>query len=239
MLGESGAAVHRLVGRPGDLYLKYGEGALADAVAMEDVRLRWLADRLPAAPFVAMHVERGRAWLLTGALKGRSGDDWLEHDPALLPRVIAAHAEAMLALHALPADACPFRAHLALRLDDARALVAGGAVDEDDFAAENLGRSAASLLAEVERLAPLVLGGVVTHGDCSLGNLILDADMRPLGWIDVGRLGLADPYQDIAILWENLDDFGPEAQAMLFEALGIAAPDMERLKLCRLLDELF
>jgi aminoglycoside 3'-phosphotransferase-1 len=50
---------------------------------------------------------------------------------------------------------------------------------------------------------------------------------------------VADPYQDIAIFWQNLDDHGAEAQATFLRAIGIAAPDAARLTFHRLLDELF
>ena len=59
------------------------------------------------------------------------------------------------------------------------------------------------------------------------------------GCVDVGRLGVADPYQDIAILWENLGDFGEEAQRMFLAAVGIDEVNEERLRFHRMLDELF
>lgn len=226
-------------GSRGDLYLKHGEGAVADAIVNEAVRLRWLGGRLPSPKLVALAVEDGRAWLLSEALAGRSGDDWLEDDPRLLPRIVDAFAGFMVQLHALDADACPFRAEIAVRLADARRCVAAGLVDEDDFDDDHDGWSAAEVLAEVERLAPAARPGVVTHGDFSLGNLILDADMQVTGCIDVGRLGVADPYQDIAIFWQNLAEHGVATQRRFLDAIGVAEPDADRLTLHRCLDELF
>lgn len=205
----------------------------------EASRLRWLQGRVPAAPLVAFAVEGDQAWLLTGALRGRSGDAWLERDPASLEKIIDAFAGFLLRLHALdPAD-CPFRADAAVRLADARRRVASGLVDEDDFDDDHDGWSAADVLAEVERLAPAARPGVVTHGDLSLGNLILDEHLTVTGCIDVGRIGVADPYQDIAILSQNLAEHGVAMQRRLLEAISIGEPDPARLEFHRCLDELF
>ena len=59
------------------------------------------------------------------------------------------------------------------------------------------------------------------------------------GCIDVGRLGAADPYQDLAILWENLGEFGADAQRALWRAYGVAAPDERKLLFHLCLDEFF
>lgn len=157
----------------------------------------------------------------------------------MLPRIIAGFAAFLRALHALPVDDCPFDASAAVRLAHARRLVAGAAVDESDFDEDHRGWTAREVLAQVEALAPCATGRVVTHGDFSLGNLMLDADGRPTGCIDVGRLGIADSWQDIAILWNNLRDVDEGAPALFLKAMGIDKPDEPRLLFHRCLDELF
>ena len=89
---------------------------------------------------------------------------------------------------------------------------------------------------EALRLAPETPGRVVTYGDFSLGNLLFDAAGGVMGCIDVGRLGVADPYQDIAVLWQNLREFGAEG---LLEATLAYPLDPARLQFHRCLDELF
>ena len=125
------------------------------------------------------------------------------------------------------------------RIAQARRRVTAGAVDEADFDLDHQGWTAAEVLAEAVRLAPVVRPGVVTHGDFSLGNLLLDADMRVTGCIDVGRLGIADPYQDIAIFWRSLAAHGPSMQRRFFTAMAITDADPDRLAFHRCLDELF
>ncbi|MCY3126397.1 hypothetical protein ECE26_17640, partial [Acinetobacter baumannii] len=42
-------------------------------------------------------------------------------------------------------------------------------------------------------------------------NLIFD-EGKLIGCIDVGRVGIADRYQDLAILWNCLGEFSPSLQ---------------------------
>ena len=68
---------------------------------------------------------------------------------------------------------------------------------------------------------------------------VLIADGGVSGCIDVGRAGLADRYQDIAILWNCLGEFGPHLQSRLLAALGEGSRDRARIDFHLLLDELF
>ncbi|MDR6789607.1 aminoglycoside 3'-phosphotransferase-1 [Sphingomonas sp. BE138] len=238
--GESGGVIHRLAAPGGDaMFLKFGEGPVAEAVADEAIRLRWLQGRVPAARLISAVVEEDAAWLLTAAVPGRTGDGWLADRPQMLASIITGFAAFVRALHALPVDDCPFDAGAGIRLAAARRNVAAGVVDEDDFDDEHQGWSAARVLAEAEALRHAATDRVVTHGDLSLGNLLFDAAGVLTGCIDVGRLGVADRYQDIAIFWQNLADYGAAAQAAFLDEIGIGSPDTPRLRFHRLLDELF
>jgi aminoglycoside 3'-phosphotransferase-1 len=238
--GESGGEVWRLDWPGGDrAYLKHGAGRVADAIADEAARLRWLAGRVPV-PAVGLSVAMPeRAWLLTDAVPGLTGDEWLERDPDVLPAIVRGCAALMRRWHGLPIDECPFDAGHMLRLAHARRNLADGLVDTEDFDEDHAGWPAAAMLATTEALSPARPERVVTHGDFSLGNILFDDAGQVTGCIDVGRAGVADPYQDIAILCRNLSEFGPDWPTMLLRELGIAAPDARRLQFHRCLDELF
>ncbi|MEE6076968.1 phosphotransferase, partial [Avibacterium paragallinarum] len=60
-----------------------------------------------------------------------------------------------------------------------------------------------------------------------------------IGCIDVGRVGIADRYQDLAILWNCLGEFSPSLQKRLFHKYGIDNPDMNKLQFHLMLDEFF
>ena len=240
LVGEAGAAVYRLhrAGR-GDLYLKHGRGESAQALVDEVARLRWLATRWPVPALAHFEADADEAWLLTRAVPGRTAYEWLQQAPARTPQIVAALAHALAGLHALPVERCPFNAHPALRLADARARLDAGRVDADDFDDARAGWSPEDVWRELQRLLPLAVDPVVSHGDYSLDNLLLDADGRLTGVIDVGRAGVADRYQDLAILWNCLGEFGADAQALLFTAYGISQPDPRKLDFHLCLDECF
>jgi aminoglycoside 3'-phosphotransferase I len=237
--GQSGATVYRIRNGATDWFLKVGHGAAAGLVVDETVRLRWLAGRLPTARVVEAVQVDGAAWLLTTAVPGVPAGAYIKTDRRCAVAVAAQMAAFVSQLHALPVDDCPFDSSVATWLPVVRQFVAEGRVDTEDFDAEHDGWSAERVLAKVEENACHAHGRVVVHGDFSLGNLIVDGDGAITGCIDVGRLGVGDPYRDLFIGWRDLGGFGQVAQAAFLAALGIDELETPRRELHRALDELF
>lgn len=239
-VGESGGDVYRLHGKSGapDLYLKHGQRAVADDITNEMVRLRWLGAHIPV-PSVEGFVEtRGEAWLLMTALPGQTAYQCLEAQPDARPVIVDALVAFLRRLHAIPTDRCPFTSDHAFRLAQASARIAAGLVDENDFDDERAGWTAEQVWDAMRRLLPMRVDRVVTHGDFSLDNILM-VDGAVVGCIDVGRTGIADRYQDLAILWNCLGKFDRSLQARLFQGYGIGDVDDRKLQFHLLLDELF
>lgn len=237
--GESGCEVFRLDMPNGEaLYLKHGTGRSAADVVDEMVRLRWLAGRLPVPAVRHFTAAGDAAWLLTTAMPGLTADEWFEAAPAALPTIAAEAAAFLRRLHDLPVDDCPFDARHRIRMAAARRNIDAGLVDEDDFDDDNAGLSAVQVWDDLCALLPFARDPVVTHGDYSMGNLLFDGG-HIAGCIDVGRLGVADRYQDLAIFWQNLGEFAPDLQEPFLRIYGLDAIDPQRLRFHRLLDELF
>lgn len=239
-VGESGGEVYRLHGKPGapDLFLKTGRDLSADDLANEMVRLRWLAGYLPVPDVRHFVGSPDEAWLLMTALPGKTACQVLQANPDAGLAVVDALAEFLRQLHAIPIGACPFNADHAYRLAHARMRIDAGLVEEDDFDEEREGWTAEQVWEAMNRLLPLSPDPVVTHGDFSLDNLLM-LDGRVVGCIDVGRAGIADRYQDLAILWNCLGEFDALLQERLLARYGIACADQRRLQFHLLLDELF
>jgi aminoglycoside 3'-phosphotransferase I len=239
-VGESGGAVYRLHGKADapDLFLKHGKHAIADDITDEMTRLRWLAGHVPV-PAVAHFVRTAdEAWLLMTALPGQSAYQVMEAHPELQGAVVDALARFLRRLHAIPLSACPFTSDHTYRLAHARARIDAGLVDEDDFDEEREGWSAEQVWDAMQGLMPLVPDPVVTHGDYSLDNLFI-CDRQVVGCVDVGRVGIADRYQDIAIVWNCLAEFGRPLQDRFLVQYGLSDPDWDKLRFHLLLDELF
>ncbi len=237
--GESGGRVMRLAApRRPTRFLKTGRGRVADALVHELVRLEWFAGRVPVPRVEEFVRTRQDATLVTTALPGVSAHAALVANPTKRRAIVRALARFLRTLHALPVDECPFDASAPVRLADAARNVRAGRVDTGDFDDDHAGWSARRVLAKARALRPRSPGRVVTHGDFSLDNVFVHRG-RVTGCLDVGRAGVADPYQDLAILWHNLAEFGEEMQAESLRAYGIRTPDMRRLRFHLVLDELF
>jgi aminoglycoside 3'-phosphotransferase I len=239
-IGESGCEMWQLDDPDGQgrTYLKHGHGPLADAVADEMVRLRWMQAHLPVPRVVQFVGNADESWLVTEAIPGMSARQKLEEGQLSKEEVVDALAAFMQRVHAVPHDQCPYDARLARRLIDARARINAGAVDIEDFDEERLGWSAEDVWAALQSSEPQSFDIVFTHGDFSLDNVFLD-ETHVTGCIDVGGAGLADRYQDIAICWSDLADYGVDAQSRFLEQYGVGEGDRNKLAFYQLLNELF
>ena len=78
---------------------------------------------------------------------------------------------------------------------------------------------------------------MVCHGDyCPPNALLMDGAVT--GYVDLGELGVADRWRDIAVGgWSVGWNFGPEYEPLFYESYGIE-PHAERMAFYRLLWEL-
>lgn len=244
--GESGDLVYRR--EDGLAYAKIAPAARSAALAGERDRLIWLGARGIASPMVVdwREAEEG-ACLVMSAIPGvpaseLAGPDLLKAWPSL--------ARQIGALHALATDQCPFDRGLALMFGRAEDVVARNAVNSDFLPDEDKDTPADQLLARIAGELPArfeqeATDRVVCHGDACMPNFMVDPQtLQCTGLVDLGRLGTADRYADLALMIANATeswtswDQGEQAFAILFDILGIAAPDRERLAFYLRLDPL-
>lgn len=236
-IGMSSAAVYRLL-PPGSapLFVKSEQQAPLAELPGEIARLTWLAQHDIACPRVLDVSDHADThWLLMSALPGHdlaSGD--------LGPNsVIGLYVEALQRLHAIDTATCPFDHRLERQLSSGAARVAAGLVDEDDFDIDRAGWTADEVLAALRQQAPGQEDLVVCHGDACLPNLVAENGVFT-GFIDCGRLGVADRYQDLALAHRSLVyNFDAATADAFLTAYGLARPDRERMAYFRMLDELF
>jgi kanamycin kinase len=83
--------------------------------------------------------------------------------------------------------------------------------------------------------APDVVGPVVCHGDACAPNTLLHDDGTWAAHVDLGRLGVADPWADLAIAsYSTVWNYGAGYEHFVYEAYGVD-PDPDRIAYYRLL----
>jgi len=232
--GRSGARVWR----SSRFVLKVGGRETSERpLQAETLRLRWLKGRVPVPEVVGYEVTPQAEYLAMSRLPGVP----LHHPDALVhpQRVTELLARALRELHALPVRDCPFTATLTATLRQARERLEAGRVDEADFDEARRGRPAADVWRELLHTRPAREDLVVAHGDPCLPNLLLDGEYLS-GFVDVGRLGLADRHADLALAFRDLGStLGPQMANHFLDIYGRGLVDEGKLAYYALLDELF
>jgi aminoglycoside phosphotransferase len=238
--GWSGAGMLR-VERAGFIthYLKIAPRASELDLQRELAVMLWLQKRLPV-PEVVYYAEHGETqFLLTTALPGL-----VVYHEGLRDRladVIRLYAEGLRLIHRLPIESCPFDARLDVKIAAAHRRLIAQAVDEGDFDSERQGRTAESVYTKLLATRPDDEDLVFTHGDYCTPNVLIDPQhMRVSGFIDWGRAGIADRYQDLALAARSIEyNFGAEWVQPFFDAYGITEIDQAKVAFYKLLDEFF
>jgi len=244
-VGMSGAVVYRSV--DGATHAKcVGVTARAE-LRLERDKIEWLATTpIPGPQLVGWEESDDGAVLVMTTVPGIPACDI----PAgLVPRAVNSMSFLLATLHALPLTSCPFVRRLDRTIADAASAVQRGAVDVTDFDYSRQGWTADDLLGELvassRRAAELEANDlVVCHGDPCLPNLLIDPDSGDCtGVVDLGRLGVADRYLDLALVHRSMSapemnlQYDASDAAALLATYGIGDPDPWRLEFYRLLDE--
>ena len=218
-------------------YLKWVAAGTPELdLAAEAGRLRWAAERGAMVPEVVAHGSGADgSWLVTAALPGESAiaPRWLA-DPERAARAIGA---GLRDLHERldPAD-CPFDWSVESRLAQAEDRLARG-LGPAEWAAEHRGLSV-ERAREILRDAPPVEDPVVCHGDACAPNTLLDDAGDFLAHVDLGSLGVADRWADLAVAaWSTVWNYGAGFEEAVYAGYGID-PDPGRIAYYRLLWDL-
>jgi aminoglycoside phosphotransferase len=210
--------------------------------------MEWLQGKLPVPKVLGYERDEKKAYLLMTKVPGEMAcaDKYLK-DPEQLTTMLA---EGLQMLWNVDINHCPCIWNLEKKLQMAKYRVENNLVDVDDAEpgtfGENGFKNPNHLLEWLNNHKPeedLVL----SHGDFCLPNIFL-ANGKVSGYIDLGRAGIADKWQDIALCYRSLlhnlngKYTGKQYQRfyadMLFEKLGLE-PNWDKIRYYILLDELF
>jgi kanamycin kinase len=198
----------------------------------EAARLEW-AGRFTRVPEpIDAGSDASGSWLVTRAMDGESAVSprWMQ-SPGLAVRAIGL---GLRALHdSLPPEKCPYTWSVPERLARAKS----AAKRPDQWAEDHRWltfEDAWELLDDPPPIDKLV----VCHGDACAPNTLIAEDGSWAGHVDLGALGLADRWADLAIATWSLEwNYGPGWDALLLRSYGIA-PDPVRMRYYRVLWDL-
>lgn len=199
-------------------YLKWvPDGAPCPDPLAEADRLLWAASFTPVPRVLDAGRDAQGSWLLTAAVevRGEIASSAIEarwHDRA--ERSAIAIGIGLRRFHdALPTDTCPFVRTAETRVAALTAVL--GTAERT--------RTTAAL-----GTPPPVDRPVVCHGDATVPNTLLDRVGRFVAHVDVGDLGVADRWSDLAVTTRSVTRrYGPGLEPLVLTAYGVA-PDRER-----------
>ncbi|MEU9453682.1 aminoglycoside 3'-phosphotransferase [Streptomyces sp. NPDC048277] len=203
-------------------------------LAAEVARLRWAVGFTVVPRVLDEGADDTGSWILTGGLPGRTAvDDHWKRDPGTAVRAIGA---GLRALHdALPVADCPFDWSAEKRLRKVRSRAAAGLIRPADWHQD------LQYVGTVERAldalddVPAADRLVVCHGDACAPNTLVGDDGTCTGHVDLGALGVADRWADLAVAtWSTQWNYGPGCEEPLLDAYGVEQ-DRERIAYYRLL----
>ncbi len=196
----------------------------------------WANGRLSVPQVLDHGTVGGVDWLLTSGLPDLDAtSEQLTENPASLVPLLA---EGLRIFHETPASDCPFNFRIRDAMPVARARVDAGVIDPHrDFTDDHAHLTPSQALADLEALQPTTEDVVLCHGDYCLPNVII-GDGQVSGYVDIGGLGLADRWWDLAVaMWSVTWNLGPGWEDTFLDAYGVKR-DQERIRYFRLLYDL-
>jgi kanamycin kinase len=214
-------------------FVKVASGDRYPTLAHERDRMIWAREQLPVPEVVDHGIAGGLEWLVTAKLPGRDATHHVD-DPEAIVRALG---EGLRRFHEAPIDGCPFDFTLDAAIPHCVERVDSGTETWDDLHEDFKDHTPQSALEELLATRPPSEDIVVCHGDYCFPNMLLE-DGRVTGYIDLGELGLADRWWDIAVgAWSVTWNVDPKWEPVFYEAYGVE-PDPERIRFYRLMYDL-
>jgi kanamycin kinase len=217
-------------------FLKWAPISSGIDLAIEADRLLWAARFTPVPQVIEQGRDPSGSWLITEALPGeRAGSELWKRKADI---AVKAMGEGLRAFHnSLPVDECPYSWSADDRLDNLRKRASLGLLNPTKWHAEHQGLSVADALDQVGTV-PKPDRLVVCHGDACAPNTLISEDGTWSGHVDLGRMGVADRWADLAVAtWSTEWNYGLSWEGLLLASYGIGA-DEGRTRYYRLLWDL-
>ncbi|MHB8127505.1 MAG: APH(3') family aminoglycoside O-phosphotransferase [Mobilitalea sp.] len=235
-VGCSQAGVYKFFSATEVFYLKV-EPKTGD-LETEYNNMLWLKGKISVPRIIEWDSDKDADYLLISDIGGKMlCDDFYLKNPALAVSLLA---KGINLLRTVDIKDCPIHNDLHKKLKNATENIRLNRVDMTDWESSSNGFSSPEdLLKYLNSNIPKNEELVFTHGDYCLPNIFADKEQLT-GFIDIGRAGAADLWQDVALCIRSLrHNFKTEDyDDLLLKQIGIPI-NKEKLNYYILLDELF
>lgn len=234
-IGRSTAGVYRYFNNKTSYYLKIQP--TLQGLETEKNIMEWLQNRLQVPKKIYFESYNSLDYFLMTEIEGEMlCSDYFSDNPK---ESVGLLADGIKMLQSISIEDCPFDNGLETKLEEALHNIENNLVDMDDWEENNRFKTPMELLNYLKQNRPKDVELSFTHGDYCLPN-ILAKDGEISGFIDLGRGGIADIYQDIALCVRSLKhNYGTEDYTDLFFKHLRIGPNWEKIEYYILLDELF
>ncbi|MBL7767578.1 MAG: aminoglycoside 3'-phosphotransferase [Flavipsychrobacter sp.] len=234
--GGSAASLFLVKDEQEQMYVLKGATKTAAAKTLQHNFLvyEWLAGKVPVPAVHFFQEDDTTEWLCVEWINGNT----LAELPAT-EQWVRIYAKALRTLHEVTPDSDAPEYSLDTRLKEVRIRIENGCVDATDFEEEFRNYTAEQLWDELTRYKPIEADLVFTHGDYCPDNLIVREGVVA-AFIDMGRAGVADRYQDLSLAIRSLKHESLEELIPLFlQHYGLTYMDEKKLRFYTILDEFF
>ncbi|MDR0301814.1 MAG: aminoglycoside 3'-phosphotransferase [Treponema sp.] len=242
-MGRSSAGVYQCVSDTKTYFLKID--SKGSELKNEYQNICWLNGKAPVPKIIEWDSDGYNDYLLVSKIDGLMlCDDYYMNNPKMAIPVLAKGIKLFQSIDISDCkikNNCKIINNLENKLKLAKNNIQNNKVDVDDWNEETHKQfnSPSQLLEYLYDNKPEHEELVFTHGDYCLPNIFGHED-KVTGFIDLGRAGIADKWQDIALctrsFWHNFNT--KEYDDFLLEELGIEK-DEKKLNYYILLDEFF
>ena len=214
-------------------FLKMVKKGTYPGIEHEAPRMRWAADFLPVPPILEVNLSEHIPWMLTEEIRGKDGNHPnLKADPIRLVKMLA---DALSRFHQVPVDNCPFNFRLETALRHSKLRLKAGLIEPKvHFHPEFQHLSAEKAVEILHNERPSHEELVVCHGDFCVPNILFNSGALK-GFVDLGELGVADVWWDLAVATWSLEwNLGPGYEDLFLKEYGKRV-DSEKIQYYRLL----
>lgn len=199
----------------------------------------WLNGKIVVPEVIFYELIDNQEFLCRTKQKGKTLDKFIGEisDEEIVKR----YANVLRLLHSISLDENAFsnKIDIETKIEIAKSNIENNLVNQDDFETENRNLSVEELFLSLIAKKPLTSEFIFTHGDYCLDNIIFDNNNFN-GLIDIGRGGVADKYQDIALAIRTVREiFSKDYSNLFYQEYKLENINKEKIDFYILLDEFF